>query len=151
MTSSEGPPTLNSPLVAPPPENFCGRPWLLSFTLSASFEVWESQVVNHVRYWKLNKNVLWRHNRSWIVYFLLHNLRWNKSAHCSVHLHCLFLNVQCNQYFKNEEFKNCLRIFKDAGKYSRTTRCFSRIKDITSFDSKFKDSSWRSRTSGNLR
>jgi len=30
------------------------------------------------------------------------------------------------------------------------TRCFSRIKDKTSFDSKFKDSPWRSRTSGNL-
>ena len=43
------------------------------------------------------------------------------------------------------------RIFKDAGKYSRTTRCFSRIKDKTSFDSKFKDNSWRSRTSGNLK
>jgi len=28
---------------------------------------------------------------------------------------------------------------------------FSRIKDITSFDSKFKDNSWRSRTSGNLK
>jgi len=35
------------------------------------------------------------------------------------------------------------RIFKDAGKYSRTTKCFSRIKDITSFDSKFKDCPWR--------
>jgi len=42
-------------------------------------------------------------------------------------------------------------IQKWTGKYSRTTRCFSRIKDITSFDSKFKDSPWRSRTSGNLR
>jgi len=35
---------------------------------------------------------------------------------------------------KNEQFKNYLRIFKDAGKYSRTTRCFSRIKDTTSFE-----------------
>jgi len=51
---------------------------------------------------------------------------------------------------KNEQLKNYSRIFKDAGKYPRTTRCFSRIKDITSFDNKFKDSSWRSRTSGNL-
>jgi len=51
---------------------------------------------------------------------------------------------------KNEHFENFSRIFKDAGKYSRTTRCFSRIKDITSFDSKFKDNSWRSRSSGNL-
>jgi len=42
------------------------------------------------------------------------------------------------------------RIFKDARRYSRT-RPFSRIKDITSFDSKFKDNSWRSRTSGNLK
>jgi len=40
-------------------------------------------------------------------------------------------------------------MFKDAGKDSRTTRYFSRSKDITSFDSKFKDSPWRSRTSGN--
>jgi len=47
-------------------------------------------------------------------------------------------------------FKNYSRIFKDSGRYSRTTSCFSRIKDITSFDSKFKDNSWRSRTSGNL-
>jgi len=28
---------------------------------------------------------------------------------------------------------NCSRTFKDAGKYSRTTKCFSRIKDITTF------------------
>jgi len=34
----------------------------------------------------------------------------------------------------------------NAWKYSRTTKCFSRI----SFNSKFKESSWRSRTSGNL-
>jgi len=46
--------------------------------------------------------------------------------------------------------KNYSRIFKDAGKYSRTTRCFSRIKDKTGFDSKFTDNSWRSRTFGNL-
>ena len=38
----------------------------------------------------------------------------------------------------------------DGGKYSRTAKCFSRIKDITSFDSKFKESPWRSWTSGNL-
>ena len=63
----------------------------------------------------------------------------------------LFLNVQCNQYFKNEQFKNYSRIFKDAGKYSRTTTCCSRINNITSFDSYFKNSSWRSRTSGNLK
>jgi len=44
------------------------------------------------------------------------------------------LNVQRNQYFKNEQFKNNSRIFKDAAKYSRATTCFSRIKDITSFD-----------------
>ena len=49
-----------------------------------------------------------------------------------------------NFFFSNS------RIFKDAEKDSRTTRCFSRIKDKTRFDSKFKDSSWRSRTSGNL-
>jgi len=52
---------------------------------------------------------------------------------------------------KNEQFKNYSRIFKDAGKYSRTTRCFSRIKDITSFDCKFKNNSRRSRTSGKNR
>jgi len=68
----------------------------------------------------------------------------------------LFLNVQCNQQFKNEKFKNFLRkneqfkkgrrkmfkdslrkkmnsLRKDAGRYSRTTRCFSRIKDITNW------------------
>jgi len=38
----------------------------------------------------------------------------------------------------------------DAARYSWTTRYFSRITDKTSFDSKFKDNSWRSRTSGNL-
>jgi len=37
-------------------------------------------------------------------------------------------NVQCNQHFKNEQFKNYSKIFKDAEKYSRPTRCFSRIK-----------------------
>jgi len=51
---------------------------------------------------------------------------------------------------KNEQFKNYSRIFKDTGKYSRTTGAFSRIKDITGFDSKFKDNSWRSRTSSNF-
>jgi len=51
---------------------------------------------------------------------------------------------------KNEQFKKYSIIFKDAGTYSRTTRCFSIIKDITSFDRKFKDNSWRSRASGNL-
>jgi len=51
----------------------------------------------------------------------------------------------------NEQFLNYSRIFKDAEKNSRTTRCFSRIKDIARFQSKFKDSPWRSRTSGNLR
>ena len=54
------------------------------------------------------------------------------------------------QYYKNDQFENYSRIFKDASKYSRTTRCFSRIKDKTGFDSKFKDNSWRSRTFGNL-
>ena len=44
-----------------------------------------------------------------------------------------------------------LKIFKDAGKHSRRTSCFSRIKDALSFDSKFKDNSWRPRTSGSLR
>jgi len=42
------------------------------------------------------------------------------------------------------------RTFKDAGKYSKTTKCFSWIKDITSFDSKSKESHWCSWTSGNL-
>jgi len=51
----------------------------------------------------------------------------------------------------NEQFLKYSRIFKDGGNYSRTKRCFSIIKDITRFDSKFKDSSWSSRTSGNLR
>jgi len=50
---------------------------------------------------------------------------------------------------KNEQL-NYSRIFKDAGKHSRTTRCFSRIKKITRSDSKCKDNSWRSGTSGNL-
>jgi len=50
----------------------------------------------------------------------------------------------------NEQLKKYSRIFKDTGNYSRTTRPFSRIKDITRFDSKFRDSPWRSRTSGDL-
>jgi len=50
----------------------------------------------------------------------------------------------------NEQFHNCSRTLKDAWKYSRTTRCFSRIMDKTSFDSKLKVSPWRLRTSGNL-
>jgi len=61
------------------------------------------------------------------------------------------LNAQRNQMLLNEQFLKYSRIFKDGGNYSRTKRCFSIIKDITRFDSKFKDSSWRSRTSGNLR
>ena len=40
--------------------------------------------------------------------------------------------------------------FSKTRKYSRPRNCFSRIKDITSFDSKFKDSPWCSRTSSNL-
>jgi len=41
---------------------------------------------------KNKQNVSWRHNLSSIICFLLHIcLRWNKSLHCSVHLHCLFL------------------------------------------------------------
>jgi len=35
-------------------------------------------------------------------------------------------------------------------KILRTKKCFSRIKNITGFDRKFKRSPWRSRTSGNL-
>jgi len=49
------------------------------------------------------------------------------------------LNDQYYQYFKNKELKKYSRIFKDTEKYSRTTRCFSRIKDETSFNSKSKD------------
>ena len=80
-------------------------------------------------------------------------LKWNKSTHCSVHLHCLLLILECSNWSTviNEQFKNYSRSFKDAGKCSRTTRWFWGIKDITSFDGKFKDSPWRSRTSGNLR
>jgi len=52
---------------------------------------------------------------------------------------------------KLEQLKTIQEFSNDAGKYSRTTRCFSRIKDIMSFDSKFKDSPWRSRTPGNLK
>jgi len=55
----------------------------------------------------------------------------------------LCIEVQKTFSFPCQEFEN-------AGRYSRTTRCFSRIKDITSFDSKFKDNSWRSRTSDDL-
>jgi len=62
----------------------------------------------------------------------------------------LFLNVQCHQQLENGQFENYSRIFKDAGRFSRATRCFSMIKDKTSFDSKLKDNSWRSRTSSNL-
>jgi len=81
-----------------------------------------------------------------LVYFLLYNcFKWKKIIYCSVHLH-----VQRNQQFFNEKFFKYSRNIKDARKYSRITRCFSRIKDKTRFDSKFKDSSWRSRTSGNL-
>jgi len=45
---------------------------------------------------------------------------------------------------------NLFKNFQGHRKIFRTTRCFSRIKDIMSFDSKFKDNSWRSRMSGNL-
>ena len=62
----------------------------------------------------------------------------------------LFTLASSTLNIKNEHFKRYSRIFKDVGRYSRTTRCFSRIKGITSFISKFKDNSWRSRTSGNL-
>jgi len=41
---------------------------------------------------KTKQNVFRRHNRSWMISFLLRNcLRWNKSTHCSIHLHCLLL------------------------------------------------------------
>jgi len=47
-----------------------------------------------------------------------------------------------------EQFDNYSRILKDARKFSRITKCFSRIKDIFNFNIKLKESSWRSRTSG---
>jgi len=62
----------------------------------------------------------------------------------------MILIVHCNQKFNNEQFHNCLRTFKDPGKYSGTTKCFSRIWDMTSIDSKFKERPWRSRTYDNL-
>jgi len=37
-----------------------------------------------------------------------------------------------------EQSYDCLRTFKDTGKYSRTKKCFSSINDTTSFDSKLK-------------
>jgi len=60
------------------------------------------------------------------------------------------MNAQCNQYFNNEQFNNCSRTLKGAGKYAKITKCFSRIKDITTFDRKFKENPWRSRSFGNL-
>jgi len=44
----------------------------------------------------------------------------------------------------------CAITFKDAGEYSRTTKRFPRIKDITNFDINFLESPWRSRTPGNF-
>jgi len=52
----------------------------------------------------------------------------------------------------NSSKMNNLNLFKNSQghrKIFRTTRCSSRIKDM-SFDSKFKDNSWHSRMSGNL-
>jgi len=59
-------------------------------------------------------------------------------------------NVNNNSYFNNEQFHNCSRTFKDAENMQGRQNLFSRIKGIISFDSKFKESPWRSRTSGNL-
>ena len=50
------------------------------------------------------------------------------------------MNIQGNQEFNKEQFHNYSRTFKHAGKYSRKTKGFSRIKDIISFDSKLKKS-----------
>jgi len=64
----------------------------------------------------------------------------------------LFLILECSSQWIFLKWTT-LKIFKNfqgRRKYSRTTRCFSRIKDIPRCDSKFKDSSWRSRRSGNL-
>jgi len=45
---------------------------------------------------KNKHKVLWRHNLS-LIYILLHScLRWNKSVHYSVHLHCSFLILECS-------------------------------------------------------
>jgi len=68
--------------------------------------------------------------RSWMIYFLIHNcFRWNKSTRCSVHLLYIvwswFSNVQCNQWFNNEQFHKRSRTFKEAGKYSRKTGTIS--------------------------
>jgi len=87
-----------------------------------------------------------------ILLFTTQLLKWIKSTHCSVHSHCLFLILECSMQWIVQKCTILIYsiIFNDVGKYSRTTRYFSRIKDKTSFDSKFKDNSWRSRTSGNL-
>jgi len=47
-------------------------------------------------------------------------------------------------------FENIQEFSRTPEDNSRTTRCFSRIKDITRFDTTFKDNCWLSRTSGNL-
>ena len=102
---------------------------------------------------KNKQNVLWRHNLSSIISFLQYIcLRWNKSARCSVQLHCFFLILSCSTQPIVLKW-NILKIFKTfqgRWKIFKDNKMFSRIKDITSFDNKFKDSSWRSKTTGNL-
>ena len=129
-----------------PPGKIIRRPWLLSpFQQALTYgQVRLSEPCSKL---KTKQNVLWRHNRSWIVYFFFHN--------------CLKMDQICTLFCSFTLFIldswmfNVISISKmnnlTIQEFSRTTRYFSRIKDIMSFDSKFKDSSWRSMTSGNLR
>jgi len=79
-----------------PLEKFLQTPVATS-TLSASFHVWANQAkptMCEIENWSKRIQTT---QPFLIIYFLLRNcLRWNQSIHCSIHLHCLFLILECS-------------------------------------------------------
>jgi len=55
-----------------PPGKMSATP-VATFILSTSFHVWASQVKLTRYEIETKQNILWRRNRSWIIYFLRHN------------------------------------------------------------------------------
>ena len=99
---------------------------MATFTLSASFDLWASQAKLTTVYGKKSflpcmklktkQNVLSRHNRSWLAYFLLQNWRWNKSnaLFCSVTL--LILDSSLFNVINSSKMNN----LKTIQEFSRT-------------------------------
>ena len=105
--------------VAPHWKNVFRHPWLLSpFQQALTYrQVRQSYPCTEL---KTEQNVLWRHNRSWKASVLLNYTtvwRWNKSTHCSVRLHCLFLILECSTNVINSSKMNNLKAIQE---FSRT-------------------------------